>query len=86
MKPIQVVLDNALLRELDRCARQRNVSRSAFLRTALADALQRYKTAEQVERIREAYSHRPQTAEERRTAAALLRSQAAGARSDAGDW
>ena len=75
MRPVQLVLDEALLERVDHFARRRKVTRSAFLREALTETLDRLQIAEQVEAIREAHRAMPETKEERATARALQRSQ-----------
>jgi len=56
MKPIQVMFDEELLRELDATDEVRRDGRSAVLRRAVVDYLKRRRSAEIRDRYRAAYS------------------------------
>ena len=56
MKPIQVMFDEELLRELDATDEVRRDGRSAVLRRAVMDYLRRRRSAEIRDRYRAAYS------------------------------
>ncbi len=56
MKPIQVMFDEALLARLDASAEVRRVGRSAVLRRAAAEFLQRRQRQMIAEQYREAYA------------------------------
>ena len=59
MKTVQMTLDEDLLRAVDGVARELKISRSAFTRKALREALKRYKI-EQLERKHlEGYKRHP---------------------------
>lgn len=73
MKAVQVVLDDALLKRLDRIARQRKLSRSAVIREMLERALQSEQMDALVERERASYEKRRTTDEERETHELLKR-------------
>jgi metal-responsive CopG/Arc/MetJ family transcriptional regulator len=75
MKTVQIVLDEELLAELDRVARKRRASRSAFIRESVAQTLSALRIREQVEAERRAYLRRPQTADERAALRTLSRAQ-----------
>jgi metal-responsive CopG/Arc/MetJ family transcriptional regulator len=59
MKTIQVVLDEALLRQADREVRRRRVSRSELIRQALRDHLRREQVKELEARDRAGYEKDP---------------------------
>ncbi len=67
MKAVQVVLDDALLKRLDRLARRRKLSRSAVIRETLERALRSERMEELVEKERRSYVHLRPTDEERET-------------------
>ena len=71
MKPVQVVLDEALLARLDRAARKRKVSRSAFIRETLETALGSVALERLVAAERASYERQPQTADEKAAHRAL---------------
>lgn len=64
MQTIQVVLDEELLRAADRAARRVRVNRSALIREALRQHLDRLRTQELEDREREGYRKHPDTGEE----------------------
>jgi metal-responsive CopG/Arc/MetJ family transcriptional regulator len=64
MKTVQMTLDEALVRRVDRVRKQLRLSRSAFTRDALREHLARYTTAELERRHREGYARRPVASEE----------------------
>jgi metal-responsive CopG/Arc/MetJ family transcriptional regulator len=59
MKTIQVVLDEALLKEADHEARRANMNRSALIREALAYYLERSRQVELEARHRRGYERKP---------------------------
>jgi metal-responsive CopG/Arc/MetJ family transcriptional regulator len=64
MKPIQVVFDETLLRQLDADEEVRKYGRSAVLRRAAADYLRRAKTRRITAKYRRAYGANPELPEE----------------------
>jgi metal-responsive CopG/Arc/MetJ family transcriptional regulator len=64
MKTIQVVLEDELLREVDREARRARVNRSRLIREALRQLLRQRKIHELEGRHRQAYGQAPETAGE----------------------
>ena len=64
MATIQIVLDPKLLKAADRAAKLRKVNRSALIREALQEHLQRLHTAQLEEQERRAYASVPQRPEE----------------------
>ena len=61
MKPVQIVLDDDLLREVDREARRSKSNRSAFVRDALREHLRRQRVRELEARHRAGYERFPAT-------------------------
>mgnify|MGYP003349090943 FL=1 len=61
---IQIVLDGSLLRAADSVAKKEKVNRSALIRAALRDYLERRKERELLERDRRGYLAIPQTESE----------------------
>jgi predicted transcriptional regulator len=59
MKTLRMTLDPRLVSRVDRAARRLGLSRSAFTRQALADALNRLTERELEARQREGYRKRP---------------------------
>jgi metal-responsive CopG/Arc/MetJ family transcriptional regulator len=59
VETIQIVLEKELLRATDRAAKHRRVNRSALVREALKEHLQRLATREREHRDREGYESRP---------------------------
>jgi metal-responsive CopG/Arc/MetJ family transcriptional regulator len=59
METIQVVLDSKLLRATDNAARQERVNRSALVRMALREHLERLRTRELEARDRRGYQQHP---------------------------
>src|SRR5450631_1330483 len=59
MKPIQITVDERLLKSLDANAEAKRDGRSAVIRRALAQYLARLRSAELDERIRRAYGKTP---------------------------
>ena len=59
MDTVQIVLGKELLRATDRAARRHNVNRSALVREALREHLNRLATLERERRDREGYEGRP---------------------------
>jgi Arc/MetJ-type ribon-helix-helix transcriptional regulator len=59
VKTIQVVLDEALLQRADRAARRQRVNRSALIRAALAEYLERGRLAELEAGQRRGYQRHP---------------------------
>jgi len=66
METIQIVLDEKLLKATDRAARRTKRNRSALVRDALREHLQRLEVLSMEERDREGYARRPQSPEEAR--------------------
>lgn len=64
METIQIVLDRKLLHATDQAARRRKQNRSALVREALREHLQRLDTLAKEERDREGYEKRPSKAGE----------------------
>ena len=64
MKTVQMTLDEALVRRVDRSRKQLRQSRSAFTRDALREHLARYTTAELERRHREGYERHPVAGDE----------------------
>jgi metal-responsive CopG/Arc/MetJ family transcriptional regulator len=64
METIQIVLDSKLLKATDTAAKRARVNRSALVRQALREHLQRLKVNEMEARERRAYQEHPQDAEE----------------------
>jgi metal-responsive CopG/Arc/MetJ family transcriptional regulator len=60
METIQVVLDKELLVATDRAARRLKANRSALVRDALREHLQRLETRVKEDRDREGYAKQPQ--------------------------
>lgn len=60
MKAIQVVLNQKLLHSIDQAARQLKQSRSAFIRDAIWEHVQRLETHSLEERDRQGYLKLPQ--------------------------
>ena len=87
MKAVQVVLDDALLKRLDRLARQRRMSRSAVIRDTLERALRMERMEQLIDKERRAYAERPLTKDEQESHQ-LLQSAARAAldRLDGDTW
>jgi len=66
METVQIVLDKKLLRATDQAARQTKRNRSALVRDALREHLQRLEAHAREERDRQGYSRRPQATDESR--------------------
>ena len=64
MTTIQVVLEDALLQATDRAVRRLKVNRSALIRDALREHLQRLSRIEKERRDREGYAKHPIAEEE----------------------
>jgi hypothetical protein len=64
MEIIQVVLDTKLLKAADHAARRRKLNRSALIREALHEHLERLQTRELEELDRRGYLAKPQRSEE----------------------
>jgi metal-responsive CopG/Arc/MetJ family transcriptional regulator len=64
MKTVQMTLDEALVRSVDRIRKQLRQSRSAFTRDALREHLARYTAAELERRHREGYERHPVSGDE----------------------
>lgn len=64
METIQVVLDTKLLKATDRAAKRRKVNRSALIRQALQQHLERLRVQELEERDRRGYLAKPQREDE----------------------
>jgi metal-responsive CopG/Arc/MetJ family transcriptional regulator len=59
MKTIQMTIDEALLKAVDKLITDLNTTRSAFIRDALIQALQRYKTAQLEQKQADGYARHP---------------------------
>jgi metal-responsive CopG/Arc/MetJ family transcriptional regulator len=66
METIQIVLDKELLKAADRAARRTSQNRSALVRDALREHLQRLAVRDREKRDREGYSRQPQSRDESR--------------------
>jgi metal-responsive CopG/Arc/MetJ family transcriptional regulator len=64
MKPIQILVDEQLLRDLDADEEVRKHGRSAVLRRAAAEYLRRVRSRRIAEQYRRAYSEKEQVSEE----------------------
>ncbi len=64
MKTVQMTLDEALVRHVDRVRKKLRLSRSALTRDALREYLSRHATAEMERRHREGYERNPPSADE----------------------
>ena len=64
METVQIVLDKKLLDATDRAARRTKRNRSALVREALLEHLQRLEVSAKEERDREGYSRHPQVRDE----------------------
>jgi metal-responsive CopG/Arc/MetJ family transcriptional regulator len=61
METVQIVLDKKLLQAADKAARRTRQNRSALVREALREHLQRLEVRAMQERDREGYARQPQT-------------------------
>lgn len=64
METIQVVLDKKLLTATDHVARRTKKNRSALIREALREHLQRFEVRAREERDRQGYARKPQREDE----------------------
>lgn len=64
METIQIVIEKELLKAADRAARKKKQNRSALVRAALREHLQRLEVRAQEETDRKGYSKRPQLQDE----------------------
>lgn len=64
MKTVQMTLDEELVQEVDRIAKELHTSRSAFARQALREALVRYEEQRLEEKHRRGYIQHPVQADE----------------------
>jgi metal-responsive CopG/Arc/MetJ family transcriptional regulator len=64
MQVIQIVLDKRLLQAADQAAKRTRKNRSALVRDALREHLQRLEVRAKEERDRQGYSRKPHTREE----------------------
>jgi len=64
MKTVQMTLDEDLIERVDRVARQRKTTRSAFTREALNDALEHITTLEHEAQHRRGYEAAPEAKDE----------------------
>ena len=64
MKTVQMTLDEDLLYEVDRIAKELQINRSAFTREALKAALNNYKIRELESKHRQGYKKHPVTEDE----------------------
>ncbi len=64
MRTIQMTLDDDLVEEVDRIAKQLRINRSAFTRKALREALTRYSIKKLERKHRQAYERQPVAADE----------------------
>lgn len=63
-KVIQMTIDEALLADVDQVTREEGLTRSAFLRAALEEALARIRIRRLERQHAEAYARLPQSADE----------------------
>ena len=66
MQVVQIVLDKRLLEAADQAAKRTRKNRSALVRDALREHLQRLEIRVQEERDRQGYARKPHTREETR--------------------
>ncbi len=59
MRTVQMTLDEDLIRAMDEMARRMGTSRSGLVRTAVRDALDRWRARELEERHRKGYERHP---------------------------
>lgn len=64
MKTVQMTLDEALLKKVDRLAKQLGQTRSSFTRNALREAIKKLELAKLEEKHREGYRKYPTSHEE----------------------
>lgn len=64
MRTVQMTLDEDLVSRVDRVTKELGTSRSAFTRTALREALERYSIAREEDRHRQGYERHPVVADE----------------------
>jgi metal-responsive CopG/Arc/MetJ family transcriptional regulator len=64
VETVQIVLDKSLLQAADQAARRTKRNRSALMRDALREHLQKLELRAKEERDRQGYSRRPQTRSE----------------------
>ena len=64
MRTIQMTLDDDLVKEVDRVAKQLHTNRSAFTRKALREALARYNLKQLERKHRQGYERKPVAADE----------------------
>lgn len=64
MKTVRMTLDEPLVREVDRAAKRLGITRTAFARQALRDALKRIRVRDLETRHREGYKRKPVTQRE----------------------
>jgi len=64
MKTIQMTIGEALLSGLDETVEKNGMSRSAFIREAIQEAMHRARIAEMERQDAEGYAKQPETAEE----------------------
>ena len=77
METVQIVLDEKLLRAADRAARRTKRNRSALVRDALREHLQRLQIRELEERDRAGYARGSQTQAQMKDESALWEAEAA---------
>jgi metal-responsive CopG/Arc/MetJ family transcriptional regulator len=58
-KTIQMTIDESLLQEVDSTSAQLGINRSAFIREALRQAMERFRTAELERKHAAGYARRP---------------------------
>jgi len=64
MQTVQMTLDEELIKNVDRVAKELHTSRSAFTRKALAEALVRYNQEQQEHQHQQGYVQHPVTTDE----------------------
>lgn len=64
VKTVQMTLDEALVRDVDRAVKRLGTTRSAFAREALREALKRIRVRELENKHREGYERHPVTRQE----------------------
>lgn len=86
MLPVQVVLDEKLLKDLDREAKKLSQSRSEFIRRAVREVLDRRQYLHDVEAERRAYARLPETSAEKSVRRALSKAAGRALAKSGSDW
>ncbi len=64
MRTIQMTLEDDLVQAVDKIVKQMHTSRSAFTRTALREAINKYKLSQLEQKHRKGYENQPVSKEE----------------------